>query len=56
MTDEKVLKLAAKANMVSVINGKYDAFYVPPESIKLFAKLLTAELKAEQKRREARAK
>ena len=36
--------LAAEAKLVSVINGKLDAFYVPPESIRKFATLLVTQI------------
>lgn len=43
MSEDKVLELAAKAQLVSMINGKADAYYAPPAAIKLFAKLLLEE-------------
>ena len=36
MTRSEMMELAAKAQLASVINGKLDAFYVPPDSIEAF--------------------
>ena len=44
MNDARILELAAQAKLSSVINGKVDAYYAPPDRIIEFADLIINEL------------
>jgi len=52
MNEEKIMELAAKAKLISIVGGKMDASYAPPSNIKEFARLViewTRNCDAQQK-------